>query len=177
MILYPLLAVINLLFTAVAMALAPLVALFASADGWLPNWLCWFQTFDASLDAGWRDGYFPVDQKPAKPLARWWLRVRWLWRNPAYGFCYWPLGRRFDPSEWSVTYRVTPTSSFFWATGPRGAFNLSYSGQWGEWKLGWKAWNYFSRLDESGRPVWKTASWGPEWRVPLCFTPNPFKRR
>ncbi|MFD2271429.1 hypothetical protein ACFS07_13470 [Undibacterium arcticum] len=64
--------------------------LFASQDGWLPNWLAWVQTFDASLDAGGAQGSY-------------WGRVAWLNRNPAYGFSYWALGVPFNPSEWRVT--------------------------------------------------------------------------
>ena len=51
--------------------LAPILPLFADAEGWLPTWLSWFQTPDNSLDGAW------------STYAR---RVAWCWRNVAYGF-------------------------------------------------------------------------------------------
>lgn len=162
--------VLNLLFTVLAYVLAPVVALFCRDDGYLPRWLAWFQTFDAPLDAGWQDGYAGYD--PAGSL--WWNRTKWLWRNPAYGFAYGPLGEVFDPKEWIVTrFGSGPDYTNFHARTLDGRlWCISYNGVWGSWKLGWKAWNYFQGMDEEGNPKWRTTQWGPEWRVPHCFTPN-----
>lgn len=149
------------------------VPIFASEDGWLPNWLKWFQTFDAPLDAGWRDGYrgFPT---PTTKWQRYKLRVKWLYRNTAYGFSYWVMGIKFDPSEWTVKRFVnTPELSNFVAVSSKGYFNFTYHGKWGEYKLGWKAWNYF----DANKADWKNYPWGPVWRTQCVFTPNPFKRR
>jgi hypothetical protein len=168
---YVLLTLLNLVFTGFAYVLAPVVALFCRADGWLPKWLAWFQTFDASLDAGWRDGYFPVTGTPTG-RARWWLRTKWLWRNPAYGFCYWAIGINFVPADWEIVSFVRHddgTCDFHARTKDGRYFNLmAATGT----KLGWKAWNYFDGLDEAGQPKWKTSPWGPAWRTPICFTPG-----
>jgi hypothetical protein len=170
---YAFLTLVNLLFTALAMVLAPIVALFCKNDGYLPNWLAWFQTFDAPLDAGTRDGYPGFDPSGS----RWWNRTKWLWRNPAYGFAYWPLGQTFDPAEWIVTKFESGANytNFHARTRDGRLWCVSYNGAFGQWKLGWKAWNYFDGLDEQGDAKWRSAPWGPQWRVPICFTPNVFK--
>lgn len=166
--------------------------LFANSAGNLPTWLYWFQTFDATLDAGWRDGYFTAKSPTGLSTRLWYaflaaaclsysgtgiptgfnlfmLRVRWLYRNPAYGFDYFAFGVAFVPAKWRVLRSVdTPTLSLFVAVGP--AFNLEYAGRYGELKLGWKAANYWNAGD------WRTTPWGPDWTAPLCFTYSPFKR-
>lgn len=173
---YAFLTILNLLFTLFAVIVAPIVSLFASNDGWLPNWLKWFQTFDASLDAGWKDGYFGSFSTPPTGYKLWWYRTKWLWRNPAYGFCYWVLGTSFKPEDWTVTFVQDGNYTKFIAwSKDRKHFCLSYNGRFGSWKLGWKAWNYFQHLDADGKPVWNDQPWGPEWIAPISFTPNFWK--
>jgi len=176
---YPVLALLDFLFTnLVARGLANWWApLFATADAQLPRWLRWLETFDASLDEGWRGGYFGVVWDGVTPgrWARYWLRVRWLYRNPAYGFSYWALGRDFDPKQWTVlAFEQTPTRDLFHAVGPDGQFNLTYYGRWGTLKLGWKAWNYFDPDTRDWKPGYV---WGPLRRVPEVFSINPFRRK
>lgn len=170
------LALLDFLFTnVVARALANWWApLFANEDGWLPRWLCWLQTFDAPLDAGWRDGYrgYPV---PRNRWQRYWLRVKWLYRNTAYGFGYWALGRDFDPKQWTVlAFEQSAARDYFHAVGPAGQFNITYYGRWGTLKLGWKAWNYFDPVRKDWKPGYV---WGPLRRVPLVFSYSPFRRK
>lgn len=58
----------------------------------LPRWLIWMQTFDADLDNYWTHGSYAnwlktrFDQHYYDTHAwlRWYCRVLWLWRNPAY---------------------------------------------------------------------------------------------
>lgn len=148
-------------------------ALFASEDGWLPRWLSWFQTFDATLDSGWKDNYAGYTM-PSSALGRWWQRTKWLYRNPAYGFSYWALGRAFDETKWHVlVWRRSAEFEVFIAYG-QGMFNVTYYGAQGTLKLGWKAWNYF----DPGLSRWKPGYvWGPEKRVPLAFSYTPFRRK
>jgi hypothetical protein len=168
---YAYLAFINLLFTGLAYLLAPVVTLFCKEDGYLPNWLCWFQTFDAPLDAGVRDGYPGFD--PAG--SRWWNRTKWLWRNPAYGFCYWPLGIPFVASEWTVSCdKQIGIESLFIAHSTDGYFCIMYGGSLGRLKLGWKvSHQWITALD--GTRSWSSIPWGPELRSPLAFTPAVLK--
>jgi hypothetical protein len=168
--LYPLYALVSLSGTLLAMGLLNWWApLFANDQGNLPKALRWLQTFDASLDAGWQDGYLPVSWGHTR-FKRYWARVYWLYRNPVYGLDYGLLGLPFDPQKWRVVRHLqTPTCVLFMALGP--AFNLYYHGRWGLLKLGWKAWNYW----DGHR--WKTSPWGKKWRVPVCCSFNPFQRR
>lgn len=142
--------------------------LFANKDGWLPRWLFWFQTFDASLDWGWQGGTFPPS------LSQHWDRTKWLFRNSAYGFSYFVMGIPMDTAKWTPhTFVNTPEKVLFWATSTEGHFNLYYHGKWGMVKLGWKAWNYW----DQERLKWKVEPWGPEWRTQIVLSINPLKRR
>jgi len=143
--------------------------IFCDENGNLPNWLSWVGTFDATLDSGWKDGYDGFN--PSDPKFK--NRVKWLYRNTSYGFSYWVTGIKFDPKDWTIHKSVdTPTKTLFIATSSQGYFNITYHGKWGEYKLGWKAWNYWL----SDQNKWKDAPWGPEWRTQYVCSPNPFKR-
>jgi len=76
--------------------LAPLVVLFADDKGWLPSWLCWFQTPDNSLDGdhGWRTENMPY-LKESNRYQRWVNRFSWLHRNALYGFSEQVLGVKY----------------------------------------------------------------------------------
>jgi hypothetical protein len=143
--------------------------LLASKDGWLPNWMRWFQTFDNSLDAGWQIqgnyGTYLIDGTVPTGLTLYLYRVRWLYRNPAYGFSYWLLGVPFVPAAWKVVCFMPGSNLTFIARGPRGAFNVHAARLGWRFKLGWKAWNYFDLFNG-----WKSTPWGPEWRVPFVFS-------
>ncbi len=168
--LYPLMALLSLLFTVFAMlAVNWWVPLLADDKGNLPAWLKWFQPFDSSLDEAWRGGYLDPSWG-ISPFKRYLARVYWLYRNPAYGFDYWALGVPFEASQWRVIrYIDTPQLVLFVAIG--NSFNVYYHGRLGMLKLGWKAWN---RWDGKG---WNAPNWQRYARLPLCFTVNPFKRR
>lgn len=82
-------ALIGLIADVINAPLAPIVALFASEDGWLPRWLWWFQTPENPLDGGadyqanhrWFRGHPDVDHGWRRYVNRVW----WMWRNPMYG--------------------------------------------------------------------------------------------
>ena len=89
--LYLLLVPISLILTLVAIILAPVLPMLATAqEGWLdnhakwgfgprlPTWLSWFQTPDNSLDG---DATF----ERLNGIS-YWAKVKWLWRNPCYAF-------------------------------------------------------------------------------------------
>lgn len=79
----------HILVAILAVILAPILPLFAT-DAWLPTWLSWFQTPDASLDgdSGWKN----KQKHPfVNTLPRYFRQVLWLIRNPSYGF------------DWTVT--------------------------------------------------------------------------
>jgi hypothetical protein len=97
------------IFLLVAVLIAPVLPKFAEMrDGptnngnstgiepRLPKWLAWFDTsYDNSLwgDAGWRTKHCP-DAWDA-----YWGMVRWLWRNPAGGFCWYVISHKVAADE------------------------------------------------------------------------------
>ena len=74
----------------VAVLLAPVLPLFAK-NGWLPDWLDWFQTPDNNL--------YGDDAHQARWLNKsaYAQQVMWLLRNRAYGFKWGPLGTEPHP--------------------------------------------------------------------------------
>jgi hypothetical protein len=153
---YAFLAFIGIIFTyLIAVPLTPLIVLFANKDdGYLPRWLCWFQTFDAPVDQGWIGNYFTnatpnnwwervwsySGQGTPSGFNRWLLRIRWLWRNPAYGFDLWPLGMNYDPSDWVITIlEVTNGQLMRFAAQTKDGKHFSYCDHTNR-KFGWKLW-------------------------------------
>jgi hypothetical protein len=167
-----------------------IVAALCDDSGNLPRCLRWFQTFDDDCDAGMRARRNELRQSPPgdtwaafAPFPVTWLdryrnRALWLFRNSSYGFSYYLFGRSFKPWKWVVARHIdTPALTLFIATGPRGAFNVYYHGQFGMCKLGWKAWNYYVPAAGDSPARWKASPWGSMWRVPMTFSINPFKRK
>jgi len=89
--LYLVLVPLSLFLTLIAVILAPVLPVLATAqEGWLdnhakwgygprlPTWLSWFQTPDNSLDG---DATF----ERLNGIS-YWSKVKWLWRNPCYAF-------------------------------------------------------------------------------------------
>lgn len=74
---------------------APVAAYLSMPGDALPAWLRWMQTHDNPIDALWQQpehmrGYETlIGVQPtwcaAAPLLRWYCRMLWLIRNPAYG--------------------------------------------------------------------------------------------
>ena len=85
----------NLFGGALAVLLSPFAALLSMSGKGLPYWLRWMQTHDNSIDALWQQphhmeryttlrGVHPEWCRQS-PLLRWYCRMLWLIRNPAYG--------------------------------------------------------------------------------------------
>ncbi|MBO9538775.1 hypothetical protein [Herbaspirillum sp.] len=121
----------------------------------LPVWLAWFDTFDADLDQGVRDGTISGPSP-------YWNRVKWLYRNCGYGFSYWALGLEFMPKNWRV---IKADATTFIAMG-NGYFSLHIARFGIQVKFGWKVWNCYNRHTQQ----WDAAPWGPVWRVPFVFS-------
>ena len=57
----------------------------------LKGWLYLLMTHDTDLDAGHRNGhYWTIDESSKWQV--YWSRVRWIFRNPIYGFQHYVLG-------------------------------------------------------------------------------------
>lgn len=153
---YPIFVIMSITFTLLGVILSPVIALFCDKDGNLPRFLKYFQTFDDTLNA-LGDGYVN--------------HVKWLVRNPAYGFDKYVFGLKWDVSEWVIhRCEITPERDLFFATG-RG-FNFYYQGRLGTYKLGWKAWGNYSRFDMR----WLDVPWSGDY-LPICFSANPFRQK
>ena len=73
----------SFIMSIVGRLLAPILPFFASEDGWLPDWLSWFQTPDNPLDGD--RGH--KKRWPKNGLFWTYIRrVAWLLRNVCYGF-------------------------------------------------------------------------------------------
>jgi hypothetical protein len=83
-----LLSIASLVGSVLSLFLAPILALLANDEGFLPRWLVWFQTLDNSLDGdeGWRKEHWQWRFRLPSALSIYVGRVGWLWRNPFYGF-------------------------------------------------------------------------------------------
>lgn len=162
---YPMVVCMLVPFTILSWVLSPLLALLVREDGNLPEGLKWFQTFDAKVDTGWIDGYY---KRPETPTQLWWARVKWLCRNPAYGFAYWALGADFYPEQWQVRSWRRGTNHVFFAWSDDLYFDLHFRLGWFAGKFGWKAFNMW---DEPAG-TWKVVRWGPDWVIPACFSPH-----
>lgn len=140
--------------------LAPIIVLFAKDNGWLPNWLWWFQTDDNSLDGddGWKNGTRPIKNETNK-FYRWINRFSWIRRNSCYGFSKEILGVKVKRSD-----RYYSVGNEHVGNGPLGksglikryvirdgkpiAFQIYYVRQYKRWpnkcfrlNLGWKIWS------------------------------------
>ena len=150
---------LSIFVTILSYVLAPLVVLFANRDGWLPNWLWWFQTPDNSLDGdfGWRTEHKWFKEYLDRGWRRWVNRFRWLWRNPAHGFKNSVLG--FIPKggygylsrgQYNVSNRPLVEGLVrrnIWNPDGRGAFQIYFVWSWSakycfRINLGWKLWHY-----------------------------------
>jgi hypothetical protein len=93
----------NLFANLVAIILSPILALSCFVEirngrEWLIPQLSWFQTFDNPVDAYGVDGYWKADGYATIP-SPYICRLRWLQRNPAYGFGKsWLMGA--EPPAW-----------------------------------------------------------------------------
>ena len=157
---YFLYSILDTLFTLMCRFLVnPWAPLFCDAQGYLPQWLKWVGTFDDTLDAGVRDGVF-------KGGSKYWNRVKWLNRNPGYGFGYYALGTPWVESDW-VVEEYNPVTKVFTARASTGEYHKRFVWCGILFKIGHKAWNMF----DPATGTWKKDYvWGPEKRIPFAFS-------
>ena len=150
--LYPFMALASLATTLISILFFNWwVVLFVDENGNLPRWLSYFQTFDATIPKGYLNG------------------VKWLMRNPAYGFDYYVFGIPWNPSDWTIDrFEADENRVLFLATSKNGGFNFYYLGKYGMYKFGWKVWNDFTGTKLNSR-------FGDGSHIPICFSVNPFK--
>lgn len=151
---YIITAVIVLLMKVLTYLLAPLLALFVTkvkGREYLIKPLRLFQTHDAPVDEYYYGGYYIGKWTARFKHNSWFMRVCWLWRNPAYGFAqlfgYDQQGMRITKhrDEEILWDKGHPNKSYWTALNARGkrAFmyqrQIYYYRQWCiEIYLGWK---------------------------------------
>lgn len=143
-------APISIFMTGLTWILAPILPLFVvyretqySEGRKVPvlwGFLYLLMTHDTDLDAGHRNNhYWTID-----PTSKWQVylsRVRWIWRNPIYGFQHYVLGcwvgtfkRYFNEDE--VTDILTYDGYFCWRN------RFTFCGIKLKYKFGWKLFRY-----------------------------------
>jgi hypothetical protein len=165
---------LHLLMGLVCWFLSPILPLFAIGRDTLPSWLSWFQTPDAPLDGD--SGFakdFPPDQYP-----QYYRRVRWLARNPAYGFAWTVLA--YYPSTLAYHWRgsLTPETQkgigwwFIWQDD--GHFEFSCRARsipaFKFWRWQFRARLFYFRF---GWKIIGLATGGNKGRQKYVFTLNP----
>jgi len=133
---------------------------------YIVKWLNWFSTHDNATDEyfwGWYEGDWLDTKLFGKPAGHWtiaeyddswlmryWARVRWMWRNPAYKFCHDVLGFQREDGclERVSTWRGFEIKTW---TNPNGAKAFLVVGGLGfkpfdNMRFGWKANKTFSKL-------------------------------
>ncbi len=152
--LYPFYAIGSLSITLIAYLISPILALLPDEDGNLPKWLYYFQTFDAPVPKGY------------------WNGLKWLCRNPVYGFDLNLFGIEYDPKKWKTIYNKNGLLVFVCTNGAFSIANDKENPLNDKWylpslKLGWKVFNF---TDENRNPVSYGMSGLNKGKVPFCFS-------
>lgn len=157
-------AISVLLLKMLATTLSPLIALCIKRNGDVWGMFRWAVTHDAPLTAWWSDGYqmnnwvkkkYTQADYDSKSWIRWYSRMKWIVRNPAYGWAkkigYDQEGmvmvkHRDESRLWDKGY---PNCSYYTAVNAKGQKGFLYQRQIYIYKqycieiyLGWKLfWN------------------------------------
>lgn len=163
--------------------LAPVVVLFADADGWLPGWLSWFQTLDYSLDGDrlWQEGRRPFRNNTG--IKRYINRIFWLYRNSMNGYAHSVVGIKHDST-------CSLKKNFDWPDSGKPAGYDDTGGQVLCWRLydgdsrcvGFQIFwmKYWSKNRAFRLNIgWKLWGWdNAKWDVYSCvLSVNPWKKR
>ena len=138
---------LDILMKLVGLIAAPLVSLFVSKDGYLPQILYWFQTSDSNMFGYLGDQGFYEQHKSqtGSYVGRWWVCTKWQWRNTSHGFSVYVLGvdDRNLPLEtvWETGegdlkkyYKVVKDVGFDF----KGSLKYPFINFRFRWRIGWK---------------------------------------
>lgn len=144
----------------VAVILSPFIAMWVGKDGEVMAPFKWAVTHDASINEWW-DGLYEVNHKLKKKYTqedfdnkvwiRWFSRMKWIQRNPAYGLAH-ALGYSqkgmtitMHQDEGHLWDRGYDNRSFWTAVNEEGTKAFMFQWQWHYYKqkclevyLGWK---------------------------------------
>lgn len=133
---------------------------------YIVKWLNWFSTHDNASDeyfwgayeGDWLDkvlfgnpaGQWTIVEYNNSWLMRYWARVRWLWRNPAYKFCHDVLGFQRDELCTEVTKKWFVFDVKIWTNSDGKKAFLVVGGlgfkPLNNLRFGWKANKTFTKL-------------------------------
>lgn len=169
-------AIFLLIAKVLAVVLAPVGCLFVRTErhefrirDYAVNWFAWAVTHDAPLDEGYVGGYFKY---PVTALGRWWCRVKWVWRNPAYQTAHW-LG--YD--QVGMVLIKHKDQGHLWDTGAPNfsIWTAKNSNNQIAWMLEWQWYFYRNRCLEVYLG-WKLHRKDPDRRCMLVARITPFKK-
>lgn len=133
--------------------------------------LRWLQTHDAPLDEYYYAGYYKGKWTERFKDNKWFMRVCWLWRNPAYGIAhalgYSQKGMKlfYVKDQWSLRNSGLPNTTFVKAVNNKGQ----------------KGWLYFKQIPYGKKKClelyfgWKLFRRDPDEKCMLVFRVKPFK--
>ena len=124
------LAFIQLVFIVLNLAFCWLIAAFVDKAGNLPRCLSWCQTGDSNMFGADGDKTFRDDNahRLTSWWGRWWVCVKWIWRNTAHGFRHDVMG--FKPrAGYQTLFFEQKTEQYVWnihfaANRPENLFQL-----------------------------------------------------
>lgn len=146
----------SFLMAVVGRLLAPVLPFFVQDDGFLPDWLSWFQTPDNPMDG---DAAHWERHPGTDAWSTYSRRVAWCWRNVAYGFDMSVCGAKCRPTDELLFEGDDETGAkpihngYEWRLLKRNGkpiyFQFYCVRQWPFWKsrclrinLGWKLWDF-----------------------------------
>lgn len=142
---YLILAPLSIVFTILAVLLSPILALLVKSDGYLPDWLSYFQTPDNKATG---DKMFQ-EQQMAWTKSKYLYALFWLARNPGYGLDHAigakiPVGFKYESWGDEATTNAPIHDGLVYRKA-NGYWQFYFVHQWSEtkcWKLnfGWKLW-------------------------------------
>ena len=154
---------ISFIMAIVGRFLAPILPFFAKNDGYLPDWLSWFQTPDNSLDGDKGHWERWPDTSAWGTYKR---RVAWLLRNVCYGFDISVLGQTTLPGDAFVMLGEDKVQDQpfghggYWLkrvyrNGKIVCWHFYFIRQWKTWpdkciriSMGWKLFSYYPEIEE-----------------------------
>ena len=161
--------------------LSPIIALCVDREGEALPLFKWAVTHDAPLNSWWKDNYqldhwlkkkFSQQDYNNKSWIRWYSRMKWIVRNPAYGLAH-TLGydqrgmeitaHRDEGELWDTGY---PNRSYYTAVNTRGQKAFMF-----EWQI-----YYYKEMCLEIYLGWKLFRRDPDERCMLVIRISPFRK-
>lgn len=170
------LSIADRIFNCLALILSPITSLFVNREGNLPVFLSLFQTPDSNMFGVDGDDGFANENKDKVNTywGRWWVCLKWQWRNTGQGFSTYVCGLNdkemfIDEREWKDSDDFTHEKRIAYDIYTNKPAGFEFKGGWVwcskfyfRWRIGWK-FNF-------------AASRGYDLPAQIVFSINPFKK-